>query len=145
MGHSVGWQARRALALLWSVVTIGFLLFVSILIVGNSRFSLNLGLIKTTGRVGLWATLLPGLIGLFAVALVLTGSRLGARVLGLYSLFWSGVFLVGLPSIWNAKRTFCTRTFCITTPWISRLMVLLLITPFALVAIWTHRFADNRR
>lgn len=145
MDHSLGWRVRRALALLWSWVTIGFLLFVSFLIVRDPGFPLNLGVISTTGGAGLWATLLPGLVGLVAVVLVLWHSTLGARMLGLYSLFWAGIFASALPTVWNAKRTFCTRTLCITTPWISRLLVLALATPFLLVAIWTRRHARDLR
>lgn len=139
MQPSIGRQVLRVLALLWSLLTTGFLLFVSVLILINPKFPLNLGIINTTGRAGLWATLLPGLVGLAGVALLLWRSPLGTRLLGVYSLFWVGILASGLPKVWNAERAFCTRTFCITTPWISRLMVLALVTPFLLVAIWTHR------
>jgi hypothetical protein len=75
MDHSLGWRVRRTLALLWSLVTIGFLLFVSVLILRDPAFPLKLGVISTTGGTGLWATLLPGLVGLIAVLLVTPRAR----------------------------------------------------------------------
>lgn len=136
--HSIGSRVRRWLALGWSSFTIVLLLRISVLILGDSKFPLNVGIIKTTGRAGLWATLLPSLIGLAAVALVLWHSRLGLRLLGIYSLFWTAIVVSALPAVWNAKRSFCIRTFCITTPWLGRLLVFALAMPFLLVAFWTR-------
>jgi len=143
MGHSLGWQVRRVLALLWSSLTIGFFLFISVLILSDPRFPLNLGSINTTGRAGLWATLPPGVVGLSGIVLMFCHSAWGARMLGIYSLFWAAMIASGLPAVWNAQRTFCTRTFCIQTPWISRLLVLGLATPFLLVALWSRRQASQ--
>jgi hypothetical protein len=49
------------------------------------------------------------------------------------------VLAAGLPSIWNVKTSFCTRTICITTPWIGRLLLFALATCFFLVALWSYR------
>ncbi len=144
MKHSTGSHARRVLALGWSSLTTVLLLGISVLILSDQNFPLNLGIIKTTGRAGLWATLLPGLIGLVAVVLVLWHWRSGALLLGIYSLFWTVLLASALPVVWNAKQSFCLRTFCITTPWLSRLMVFALATPFLLVALWS-RSRDARR
>jgi hypothetical protein len=135
----MGQQMCRGLALMWSALTIIFLLVISVLILGDERFPLNLGTIKTVGRAGLWVTLLPGLVGLLAVLLVLKGARLGAWILGIYSLFWTAVLISGLPAIWTAQQSFCTRTICITTPWVGRLLALALAGSFLLVALWTRR------
>ncbi len=91
------------------------------------------------------ATVLPALIGLGAVVLVLWHSRLGSRLLGIYSLFWTVVVASALPAVWNAKRAFCIRTFCVTTPWLSRLLVFALATPFLLVDPWARREATKPR
>ena len=143
MKHSIGSHVRRWLALGWSCLTIVLLLGISVLILGDPKFPLNVGIIKTSGRAGLWATLLPGLIGLGAVVLVLWHSRLGSRLLGIYSLFWTVVVASALPGVWNAKRSFCIRTFCITTPWLGRLLVFALATAFLLVTLWTRREATQ--
>jgi len=139
MARPIGQQMWRALALTWSAFTIIFLLVLSVLILRDQRFPLNLGTIKTVGRVGLWVTLLPGLVGLLAVLLVQKGARLGAWLLGIYSLFWTAVLISGLPAVWNAQQSFCTRTICITTPWAGRLFVFSLARSFLLVALWVRR------
>jgi hypothetical protein len=129
----------HVLALSWSALTIVYWLVIAGLILSHAHFPLNLGSVYTIGRAGLWVTLLPGLIGLAGLLLLLRRARAGFALLGLYSLFWAGVVLAGLPSIWNARSSFCTETVCITTPWIGRLLLLALATPFLLVALWTRR------
>jgi hypothetical protein len=143
VNNSIASRVWRVLALLWSSLTAFLLMGISFLILRDAKFPLNLGIINTTGRAGLWATLLPGLIGLVAVLLALWHSKIGVRLLGIYSLFWAVVVASGLPAVWNAKRSFCIRTLCITTPWLGRLMVLALTAPFLLVALWT-RFKAER-
>ena len=115
-------------------------------IFGNPRFSLNLGAIRTTGRTGLWMTLVPTIAGCLAFFLVLFRIRAGAIVLGAYCGFWTAVLAFGLSSVWNARESFCTPTMCIRTPWIGRLLVCGLTTPFAIMAIWAkHEFARLRQ
>jgi hypothetical protein len=143
MARTNGSYVCRGLAMLWSAFTIVYLLVISGLILRDPKFPLNLGSINTTGRVGLWLTLPPGLVGFVAVLLASRRARAGAWLLGIYSVFWAGVLVSGLPVIWNARTSFCTRTLCITTPWIARLLVLALATPFLLVAVWTHREVRN--
>ena len=74
--------------------------------------------------------------------------KVGAALVAAYSSFWCLTVLSGLPYVWNAKRSFCIRTLCITTPWLGRLMVLTLATPFLLAAVWAgrrvSRFQTNR-
>lgn len=117
---------------------------ISVLILHDARFPLKLGGVNTIGRAGLWITSLPGLLGIVALVLVLSRAGVGAPLLAIYSLFWAGVLASGLPAIWNARTSFCTRTFCITTPWITRLLALALITAFLLVALWAYREAARR-
>lgn len=147
MAHLSGSRTCRVLALIWSATVAIYLVVVSVAIIRDTNFPLNFGTIRTVGRAGLWITLLPGLLGLIAIPLVLMRERLGTWLLGTFSLFWAGVLISALPRIWNAPRTFCMRTFCISTPWISRLLVFGLMTPFLLAALWSEREAvrDTQR
>jgi hypothetical protein len=138
MPVSAGSRVYRWFVLLWSAFTAVYLLIISVLIVRDARFPLNLGLIRTTGRAGLWVTLLPGVVGVLALVLILLRARLGALLLGAYSLFWTVVLACTLPAVWNARSSFCTQTMCIRTPWIARLLVLVLATPFVLAALWAR-------
>lgn len=145
MVHSVRSEVVRWSALLWLATSTIYLLVLSILILGNAQFPLNLGAIKTTGRPGLWITLAPAILGCIAFLLVAFRVRAGAIVLGVYCGFWLAVLACGLPWVWNARETFCTKTVCIRTPWIGRLLVFGLMTPFAIVATWAkHEFARMR-
>jgi hypothetical protein len=139
MARSLRSEIGRWSALLWLAVSTIYLLVLSVLILGNARFPLNLGAIRTTGRTGLWMTLVPAIAGCLAFFLVLFRIRAGAIVLGAYCGFWLAVLAYGLPWVWNARESFCTRTMCIRTPWIGRLIVFGLMTPFAVVAIWAKR------
>ncbi len=141
---SIGSHIYRWFLLLWSASTAIYLVIISFLILRDPRFPLNLGLIRTTGRAGLWVTLLPGLVGVAGVLLVVVRARAGAFLLGLYSLFGTAVLACALPAVWNARSSFCTQTMCIRTPWIARLLVLALATPFVLAAFWAKREAQHR-
>ncbi|MGA7830871.1 MAG: hypothetical protein WCA21_07925 [Terracidiphilus sp.] len=56
------------------------------------------------------------------------------------------VFASGLPWLWKARESFCTRTMCIRTPWIGRILVFALMTPFAIIANWArHEFVRLRQ
>lgn len=137
MVHFSGVLVRRGFALGWSWLSVIYLFVLSALIVRDAAFPLNIGKINTVGRTGLWITLLPAFTGIIALLLVSTRIRLGGRLLGLYSFFWTGVLAAGLPTIWNAQMSFCTRTFCIRTPWIGRCLLLALVGSFVLVTIWS--------
>lgn len=139
MARPIGSQVIRWSALSWLACTVVYLLVLSVLVVDQPRFPLNLGLIRTVGRAGLWITLAPAFAGALAFILVLLRRRIGAVVLGLYCWFWAGVLACGLPVIWNARESFCTRTLCIRTPWIGRLLLLGLMTPFVMVALWARK------
>lgn len=130
------------LGFFWIVLTILLFLGLSVLVFVTPRFPLAIGVLRTTGRTGLWITLLPALAGLAGVFLW-RRARLGAGLLAAYSSFWCLAVLSGLPYVWNAKRSFCIRTFCITTPWLGRLTVLALAVPFLLAAIWAGRSASQ--
>jgi hypothetical protein len=146
MARSVRSEIGRWSALLWLAVSTIYLLVLSVMILGNSQFPLNLGAIRTTGRTGLWVTLAPAIVGCLAFFLVLFRSRAGAILLGAYCGLWLAVLACGLPWVWNARESFCTRTVCITTPWIGRLLVFALMTPFAIIAYWArHEFARLRQ
>lgn len=138
MSGRFGFHLCRGLALIWSLATLAYLAVVSVAIIRNATFILNIGVIKMTGRSALWPILGPAVIGLIGLTLVLSHLRWGGWLLGAYSLFWAGVLAAGLPSIWNAKTSFCMRTICITTPWIGRLLLFALTTGFLLVALWTY-------
>lgn len=144
MVHFSGVPVRRGLALGWSWLSVIYLLVISALIVQDAAFSLKLGEISTVGRPGLWITLLPGLIGMTALLLVSVRIGSGGWLLSLYSFFWTAVLVAGLPSIWNAQTSFCTRTLCIRTPWIGRSLLLALAGAFVLVAIWSWREAGRK-
>jgi hypothetical protein len=139
MARSVGSRILRWSALLWVAASSIYLLGVSVAICGNAYFPLNLGAIKTTDRTGLRLTLAPAVAGCLALFLVLFRLRSGAIILGAYCGFWTAVLVCGLPFVWNARESFCTPTMCIRTPWIGRLLILGLMTPFAGVAIWAKR------
>ena len=143
MTRLIGHYLSRTLALLWSAFTSLYLLVLSALILRDAEFSLRLGSINTVGRAGLWVTLLPGMLGLAGVLMVLARARTGAWLLGICSLFWTGVLLAAMPAVWHARSSFCMRYFCITSPWLSRLLLLALATPFLLVALWSRR--ENKR
>lgn len=131
-------RAYRGLALIWSATTILYLLVLSVVIVHDASFRLDIGVIKMTGRSALWPVLLPAVIGLAGLILLLWQVRWGAWLLGAYSSFWAGTLIAGLPAIWNAKTSFCTRTICITTPWLGRLLLFALAACFFLVALWIY-------
>jgi hypothetical protein len=146
MARSVRLEVGRWSAMLWLAITTIYLLIVSVLICGNAGFQLKLGAIRTTGPTGLWMTLAPAILGCCAFFLVAFRARAGAIALGVYCGFWMAVLAGTLPWVWNAHQSFCMRTMCIRTPWIGRLLVFALMTPFAIVAIWArHEFARLRR
>jgi hypothetical protein len=142
VAYSVRSRVARWSALLWLAISAIYLLVLSVLICGDPRFPLNLGAIRTTGLTGLWITLAPAIAGFLAFFLLLFRIRTGAIVLGAYCWLWIAVLASGLPWVWNARESFCTHTICIRTPWIGRLLVLGLVTPCLMVAIWAkHEFA----
>jgi hypothetical protein len=126
------------LAFSWIVVTMFFFFGLSVAVFSNPRFPLALGMIRTTGRAGLWITLLPAVVAL-AGFIVWKRKRLSAALLAAYCVFWSVAVLSGLPYVWNAKQSFCFKNYCITTHWVARLAILALATPFVLAAISTGR------
>jgi len=138
MSGRFGSRLGRGVALIWSITTIAYWAVVSIAIIRDATFRLSIGVIKITGRAALWPTLGPAAIGLVGLILILSHLRRGGWLLGAYSLYWAGVLIAGLPSIWNAKTSFCMRTICITTPWIGRLLLFALASAFFLVALWSY-------
>ncbi len=146
MARAIQPRIGRWSALVWLAGSSIYLLALSVVIWGNPHFPLKLGVIKTTGRTGLWLTLVPALAGFLAFFLLLVRSRAGAMVLGVYCAFWIAVLAGVLPFVWNARQSFCTQTMCIRTPWIGRLLVFGLMTPFAIVGLWARReFARLRQ
>lgn len=135
---------RVALVLVWTLASLVVLFVIAVLILRQPNFPLTLGLIRTVGRSGLWVTLLPAISGLFALCLLFIRRRLGAKLLGVYSAFWLGVWLSALPTVWNARRSFCLHNFCITTPWLGRLTVFALSVPFLLVTLWSRHEVVRR-
>src|SRR6185437_12947108 len=145
MRGSLGSRRCRGLALIWSATTIIYSSVVCAIIIRDPTFHLNVGVMKMTGKAALWPMMLPAVIGLMGVALILWHVKWGGWLLGAYSLFWAGVLAAGLPSIWNVKTSFCTRTMCITTPWIGRLLLFELAACFFLVALWTVNGSRARK
>ena len=134
MKASVG----SVLALFWICITALFFLGLSVGVFADPHFPLAIGVFRTVGRTGLWVTLLPTLVAMLGLILW-RRQKFGSGLVAAYSLFWFVAFLSGLPYVWNAKRSFCLRNFCITTPWLGRLTVLTLAAPFLLAAIWAGR------
>lgn len=54
MSGRFGSLLYRVLALIWSVTTIAYWAVVSVAIIRDANFGLNIGIIKMTGRVALW-------------------------------------------------------------------------------------------
>jgi hypothetical protein len=131
MKASVG----SVLALLWICITALFFLGLSVAVFADPHFPLAIGVFRTVGRTGLWVTLLPTLAAMLGLILW-RRQKFGSALVSAYSLFWFIAFLSCLPYVWNAKRSFCLRNFCITTPWLGRLTVLALAAPFLLASIW---------
>lgn len=127
-------RVLRWLAFGWTSISVITLLVLSTLILLQSRFPLNVGVIRTNGRVGLLVTLVPAAV---AVGAMLRSSRrTGSLFLIGYSLFWAAIFLSGLPAVWNARRSFCLNAlnFCIVSPWVARATVMMIALPFFLAA-----------
>lgn len=131
----------QALALFWSAGSGILLLGIALGILTQPTFPLSLGLIRTTGLAGLWATLLPAVVGLGGVVLLRRSYRLGAGLILIYSAFWVLLLASGLPLVWNAESSFCLDGLgvCITGPWLGRLAAMSLLTSFLLVGIWSWR------
>jgi hypothetical protein len=131
-----GWG--RKLALLWIVATALALLGISVGILLQPNFPLSFGIIRTIGRTGLWATLLPGLVALTGLALVRVRTSLAAALILAFACYWAIVLSSGLPVVWNATSSFCLNGLgvCITIPWIGRAVLLGLIGAFALTGFW---------
>jgi hypothetical protein len=136
-----GQQVRRALASLFIAVTIGFLVVITILIVTQPKFPLDIGLVRTTGRTGLFVTVVPAMAGIIGLALLWRKRRVGSILVTAYCAFWAIVFLGGLPQVWNARQSFCLKglNFCIVSPWVARLTVFAIAIPFLLSAWWALR------
>jgi len=136
----------RALVPFWSVGSAIFFLAVALGILTQPNFPLSFGLVRTSGLAGLWATLLPAVVGLGGVLLVRRPGPLGAGLLLLYSAFWSVLLASGLPNVWNAGTSFCLNSLgvCITSPWIGRLVAMGLLAAFLLVGVWSWRVLTAR-
>jgi hypothetical protein len=140
-----GQEVRRALASLFIAVTIGFLVVITILIVTQPKFPLDIGLVRTTGRTGLFVTAVPAMVGIIGLALLWRKRRVGSILVTAYCAFWAIVFLGSLPQVWNARQSFCLKglNFCIVSPWVARLTVLAIVTPFLLSGWWSLRQAAD--
>jgi hypothetical protein len=136
-----GSRGRYVLVLIWSLLTISLLFGISVMVMSQPSFPLNLGLVQTTGRPGLWIILLPALAGFSGVLLMRHFRRLGEGLLGMYSIFWGAMIAGALPVVWNAQSSFCIESlkFCITSPWVGRLMAIGVAAPFLLVGYWCLR------
>ena len=136
---------QRLLASLFISATIVFLVVITVLIIMQPSFPLNFGFIYTTGRTGLFVTVVPVMVGIVGLALLWSRQRIGAILVATYCAFWAVVFLGGLPRVWNARQSFCLEglNFCITSPWVARLTVLAIATPFLLSAWWSLRHGVN--
>jgi len=130
---------RCALVCLFISVSIAFQLLVTLLIFAQPEFPLNIGVVRTTGRVGLFASLLPALVGTLGLVLLRYRRAVGAWFLTAYSGFWAVVFLAGLPQVWNVRQSFCLEGlgFCITSLWIARVTVFAVALPFLLSVWWS--------
>jgi hypothetical protein len=134
--------ARRGLVTFWTIASSLPLLAIALGILTQPGFPLGLGIIRIRGLTGLWATLVPAVVGVAGVVLLHRRSRrVGAALILSYSGFWSVLLAGMLPVVWNAESSFCLRGLgmCITAAWLGRLAVLGLLTPFLLVCAWCWR------
>ncbi len=147
MGAITGVEVRRGLVSLFISATIGFLVLITILIVFQPKFPLSFGLVRTTGITGLLVTALPAGVGILGLLQMWRRRRIGSILVAAYSLFWGVLFLAGLPQVWNAQKSFCVEgmNFCITSPWVGRLTVLAIASPFLLSGWWSVQQAKGRR
>ena len=131
-------RLRSGLAVFWTVFTIVFLLVLSLLVLRVRDFPLAIGAFRTVGRSGLWITLLPAVVGAVGLFLLTRKKPLGPWLLIAYSVFWFVMLVGALPTVWHAKTSFCINwlNFCIVTPWITRVVVVVLAAPFLFSAIW---------
>jgi hypothetical protein len=138
---------RQVAVVFWILVSAFLLLGISVVILGQTNFPLDVGLIRTKGRTGLWATLVPALVGLAGLSMLPRFRRLGAAVLVLYSAYWATLAAGGLPAVWNAQSSFCLKSlnFCITSPWIARMILIGVTTSFILTGLWSLRQAIRAR
>ena len=141
-----GQRVTEGLARLWTAGSATLLLVIAVGILTQPGFPLGLGPIRTTGLAGLWVTLVPAVVGLVGVVLLRGDGRLGPGLVLLYSVFWSVVVASALPSVWNAKKSLCLNGpgFCITGPWIGRMVAVGILTPFLLVGVWAWRRVAER-
>ncbi len=116
----------QGLAMFWVAASAVLLLGIAGHVVAERDFPLGLGLIQTRGLAGLWATLLPGAVGLGGVGLLGRSSRTGAGLLLVYSAFWSLVLASLMPTAWPGS-------------WVGLAVVLMLLMPFVLVGAWSCR------
>ncbi len=139
-------RVARRLAVSWTLFTAVFLLVVAVGILTQPAFPLGLGALRTTGRAGLWFTLLPASVAIGGAVLFESRSRLAAGLLVTYSVFWAGVVASALPFVWNAGSSFCLSGLgvCITGPWLARLTTMALLSAFALAGLWFARVGGRR-
>lgn len=94
-------RISTTLVLLWIVPGILLLYVTAGSILGKPDFHLGLGLIQTTGRTGLFFTLVPALWGTAALLLLFRVPVVGGRLLAAYCLFWFCNFFGGLIKNWD--------------------------------------------
>ena len=137
----------QAAVVAWLLVSALLLCGISVLILVQKNFSLHVGLIRTTGRAGLLPTLLPALVCLLGLSLLPRFRRAGGALVVIYSLYCSVLMAAGLPSVWNAQSSFCLRglNFCITSPWLARLLVMGLAASFLVATLWAWGVMRSRR
>ncbi len=141
--NAAGPKIRLVAVVAFILATSLLLIGIGVMILAQANFPLNFGLIHSVGRSGIWATLVPGLAGLAGLILLVRHRRFGGALLGLYSLYWVALAVSGLPSVWNAKASFCLRglNFCITSPWLARGVLFAIAALFMAIAIWAFRRA----
>ena len=80
---------------------------------------------------------LPGIAGLVVRQ---RNARLGAGLIGGYSIVWLIALLAALPRVWRASWSICFAglDICVTSPMLAGVMSVLAIA-FSLVALWSGR------
>lgn len=132
------------LAVLWTTFTILSLTGITAMIATDPAFPLGLGWIQTRGLTGLWITLPSIILGVAGLILLKLNRLIGARLLFLYSGFWTLTLFLGvcaeLPTIARHPIIYCTTGTC--TPWIVTAGI---TVAFALSSIWYARQAYPHR
>jgi hypothetical protein len=127
-----------AIALLWTLFTVGFFAVVSVLILRAPEFPLGITFVQTRGLPRLWITVPSFLLGVAGIILLIVRRTTGAKCLLLYSAFWTASMLFDVVErmriLVRSSLAVCLTGMCTTLP-----VTLAILAAFALCALWYWR------